>query len=202
MPIITQETTESIEEIIKRRIVNQEFDEVQKRIISELNNFKASKKVQVSEEKSTKSLAELYEDEYANKDPNEEVNAELKAAHDEINQLFKDVTYQLDSLYSSHFVPKPKEKLLDVRIETSTIAMEDAQPLTMAASNSLAPQEIYKTGTKVGKNEVVLKSGVVMAKSELERDDKQRLHRAKKRKQHLQSKDQSDKKRKVEMSQL
>lgn len=202
VPIITQETTESIEEIIKRRIVNQEFDEVQKRIISELNNFKASKKVQVSEEKSTKSLAELYEDEYANKDPNEEVNAELKAAHDEINQLFKDVTYQLDSLYSSHFVPKPKEKLLDVRIETSTIAMEDAQPLTMAASNSLAPQEIYKTGTKVGKNEVVLKSGVVMAKSELERDDKQRLHRAKKRKQHLQSKDQSDKKRKVEMSQL
>jgi U3 small nucleolar RNA-associated protein MPP10 len=203
VPVITQETTETIEEIIKRRIINQEFDEIQKRIISELNNFKSSKKVQVSEEKSTKSLAELYEDEYANKNGDEEkINEELKNAHDEISSLFKDITYQLDSLYSSHFVPKPKEKLLDVRVETSTISMEDAQPLTMAASNTLAPQEVYKTGTKIGKDEVVLRSGVVMAKAELERDDKQRLHRARKRKQHLQSKDESLKKKKVEAKQL
>lgn len=206
VPIITQEVTESIEDIIKRRIVNQEFDDIPKRLISEINNFKPSKKVEVSEQKSTKSLAELYEDEYSNTNGNgngtTEVDEVLKAAHDEISELFKDVTYQLDSLYSSHFVPKPKEKLLDVRIETPTIAMEDAQPLTMASSNSLAPQEIYKVGTKVGKDEVVLKSGVVMAKAELERDDKQRLHRAKKRKQHLQNKDESLKKKKIETKQL
>lgn len=202
VPVITQEVTESIEDIIKRRIINQEFDEIPKRIISELNNFKPSKKVQVSEEKSSKSLAELYEDEYKGTEGKEEVNESLKAAHDEISELFKDITYQLDSLYSSHFVPKPKEKLLDVRINTSTIAMEDAQPLTMSNGKSLAPQEIYKVGTKVGKDEVVLRSGVVMAKAELDRDDKQRLHRAKKRKQHLQSKDESLKKKKVETSQL
>lgn len=180
IPVITQETTETIEEIIKRRIVNQEFDEIPKRIISEMNSFKPSKKVQVSEEKSSKSLAELYEDEYAGKTGDEEINEELQKAHDEISAMFKDVTYQLDSLYSSHFVPKPKEKLLDVRVETSTIAMEDAQPLTMASNNTLAPQEVYKATTKVGKNEVLLKSGVVMAKGELETEDKQRLHRAKK----------------------
>ena len=202
VPVITQETTESIEEIIKRRIVNQEFDEVTKRIISELNNFKKSKKVDVSEEKSGKSLAELYEDEYSGKaNGKEEVNEVLEQAHAEITELFKDVTYQLDSLYSSHFVPRPKEKLMDVRIETSTISMEDAQPLTMSGSNSLAPQEIYKAGTKIGKDEVLLKSGVVMAKAELERDDKQRLHRAKKRKQHMQSRTESIKKNKVETKQ-
>lgn len=202
VPVITQETTESIEEIIKRRIVNQEFDEVTKRIISELNNFKKSKKVDVSEEKSGKSLAELYEDEYSGKaNGKEEVNEVLEQAHAEITELFKDVTYQLDSLYSSHFVPRPKEKLMDVRIETSTISMEDAQPLTMSGGNSLAPQEIYKAGTKIGKDEVLLKSGVVMAKAELERDDKQRLHRAKKRKQHMQSRTESIKKNKVETKQ-
>lgn len=202
IPVITQETTETIEEIIKRRIVNQEFDEIPKRIISEMNSFKPSKKVQVSEEKSSKSLAELYEDEYAGKTGDEEINEELQKAHDEISAMFKDVTYQLDSLYSSHFVPKPKEKLLDVRVETSTIAMEDAQPLTMASNNTLAPQEVYKATTKVGKNEVLLKSGVVMAKGELETEDKQRLHRAKKRKQHMQHKDDSLKKKKVEVKQL
>lgn len=202
IPVITQETTETIEEIIKRRIVNQEFDEIPKRIISEMNSFKPSKKVQVSEEKSSKSLAELYEDEYAGKTGDEEINEELQKAHDEISAMFKDVTYQLDSLYSSHFVPKPKEKLLDVRVETSTIAMEDAQPLTMASNNTLAPQEVYKATTKVGKNEVLLKSGVVMAKGELETEDKQRLHRAKKRKQHMQHKDDSLKKKKLEVKQL
>lgn len=202
VPVITQDVTESIEEIIKRRILNQEFDDVPKRIISELNNFKPSKKVEVSEEKSSKSLAELYEDEYAHRNGDEETNEALKSAHDEISQLFQDVTHQLDSLYSSHFVPKPKEKLLDVRVQTSTIAMEDAQPLTMAAGNTLAPQEVYKTGTKVGKDEVVLRSGVVMAKAELDRDDRQRLHRAKKRKQHMQSKDESQKKKKLVTSQL
>lgn len=203
VPVITQETTESIEEIIKRRIINQEFDEIPKRIISELNNFRKSKKVDVSEEKSGKSLAELYEDEYnGGNTANDEVSESLNKAHEEISELFKDITYQLDSLYSSHFVPKPKEKLLDVRIETSTIAMEDAQPLTMAASNTLAPQEVYKLSTKVGKDEVLLRSGVVMAKGELEREDKQRLHRAKKRKQHLQGTDESLKKQKVETSQL
>ncbi|GAV27377.1 hypothetical protein PMKS-000843 [Pichia membranifaciens] len=202
VPVITQDVTESIEEIIKRRIVNQEFDEVPKRIISELNNFKPSKRVDVSEEKSSKSLAELYEDEYTHKTGDEEANEALKSAHDEISEMFKDVTYQLDSLYSSHFVPRPKEKLLDVRIQTSTIAMEDAQPLTMATGTTLAPQEVYKTGTKVGKDEVVLRSGVVMAKAELEGEDRQRLHRAKKRKQHMQSKDESQKKKKVETPQL
>lgn len=203
VPVITQETTETIEELIKRRIENQEFDEVQKRIISEMNNFRKSKKVEVSEEKSGKSLAELYEDEYnGSEEKKEEIHGELKTAHDEISGLFKDITYQLDSLYSSHFVPKPKEKLLDIRIETSTIAMEDAQPLTMATGTSMAPQEIYKIQTKVNKDEVVLKSGVVMAKAELERDDRQRLHRAKKRKQHLASKDDSLKKKKVESNQL
>lgn len=202
VPVITQDVTESIEEIIKRRIVSQEFDEVPKRIISELNNFKPSKRMDVSEEKSSKSLAELYEDEYTHKTGDEDANEALKSAHDEISEMFKDVTYQLDSLYSSHFVPRPKEKLLDVRVQTSTIAMEDAQPLTMATGATLAPQEVYKTATKVGKDEVVLRSGVVMAKAELEGDDRQRLHRAKKRKQHMQSKDESQKKKKVETPQL
>ncbi|TID25498.1 hypothetical protein CANINC_002888 [Pichia inconspicua] len=201
VPVITQETTESIEEIIKRRIINQEFDEIQKRIISEMNNFKSSKKIEVSEEKSSKSLADLYEEEI-NSTNKEEINSELKLAHDEISELFKDVTYQLDSLYSAHFVPKPKEKLMDIRVETSTIAMEDAQPLTMSNGSTMAPQEIYKIQTKVDKNEVKLKSGVVISKAELERDDRQRLHRAKKRKQHLSSKDESLKKKKIETKQL
>ncbi|KAG7888928.1 hypothetical protein KL936_003315 [Ogataea polymorpha] len=201
VPVITQETTETIEDIIKRRIRDQKFDELQKRVVSELADFRPSKKVEVSEEKSTKSLAELYEDEYLGKQT-DAASAELKQAHDEITALVDKLNYQLDSLCSAHFVPKPKERQLEVKVQTSTISMEDAQPLTMSDAQTLAPQEVYKPVSKVEKDEVRLKSGVVMAKAELSREEKQRLRRAKKRKQHNERKDESKKKRVVKVGQV
>ncbi|ODV85931.1 hypothetical protein CANARDRAFT_27999 [[Candida] arabinofermentans NRRL YB-2248] len=203
VPVITQETTESLEEIIKRRIKDEKFDEVQRRIISDLSNFKNSKRVEVSEEKSTKSLAELYEDDYSGNAATESttMNEELQRAHDEISDLFTKLNYKLDSLCSAHFVPKPKEKMLDIKVQTSTISMEDAQPLTLSNAETLAPQEIYRTRNKADANEIVLKSGVVMARDELDRDEKQRLRRAKKRKIHNKMKEKAEKKQKVDVKQ-
>lgn len=203
VPVITQEITESLEDIIRRRIRNDEFDDIPKRIISELTNFKPSQKLDIDERQSKKSLAQIYEDEYNNNaDNTSKVSDELKAAHDEITVLWDKVNWELDSLYSANFVPKPKQKLLDVKVQTSTVSLEDAQPLTMGDTQRLAPQEIYKTNTKVGKDEVQLRSGVVMAKAELDREDKARLRRAKKRKQHNQDKDESIKKKKISTEQL
>ncbi|KAG7694088.1 hypothetical protein KL930_002948 [Ogataea haglerorum] len=194
VPVITQETTETIEEIIKRRIREEKFDDLPKRVVSELADFRPSKKVEVSEEKSSKSLAELYEEEYLGKQ-DDAASAELKQAHDEISVLFDKLNHQLDSLCSAHFIPKPKERQLEVKVQTSTISMEDAQPLTMSDAQTLAPQEVYKPVSKVGKDEVLLKSGVVMSKAELSREEKQRLRRAKKRKQHNERREDSKKKR-------
>ncbi|GME84957.1 unnamed protein product [Ambrosiozyma monospora] len=201
VPVITQEVTESIEEIIKRRIKDQQFDELKKRIVSELNDFKSSSKVEISETKSTKSLAEIYEDEYLDRE-SDTVNEELKKAHDEISVLFSGLINKLDSLTSAHFVPKPKQHLVDIKVQTSTIQLEDQTPLTMASNDTLAPQEVYRTNKKIGKNEVVLKSGVVMNKEELNRDDKQRLRRARKRKIHNKMKENAEKKQKVVVKQF
>ncbi|GMG32545.1 unnamed protein product [Ambrosiozyma monospora] len=200
VPVITQEVTESIEEIIKRRIKDQQFDELKKRIVSELNDFKPSSRVEVSETKSAKSLAEIYEDEYLDRE-SDTVNEELKKAHDEISELFSGLMNKLDSLTSAHFVPKPKQQLVDIKVQTSTIQLEDQTPLTMASNDTLAPQEVYRTNRKIGKNEVVLKSGVVMNKEELNRDDKQRLRRARKRKIHNKMKENAEKKQKVVVKQ-
>lgn len=203
VPVITQEITETLEDIIRRRIRNDQFDDIPKRIISDITNFKPSQRVDVDERQSKKSLAQIYEDEYNNNaDNTSKVSDELKAAHDEITVLWDKVNWELDSLYSANFIPKPKQKLLDVKVQTSTVSLEDAQPLTMGDTQRLAPQEIYKTNTKVGKDEVQLRSGVVMAKAELDREDKARLRRAKKRKQHNQDKDESIKKKKISTEQL
>ncbi|OWB67650.1 hypothetical protein B5S30_g3013 [[Candida] boidinii] len=201
VPVITQEITETIVDIIRRRIKNEQFDELSKRIISELNNFKNSKKIEVSEEKSKKSLSELYEDEYKNAldgDNNSSVvNEELQRQHDEISELYIQLNHKLDSLCSSHFIPKPKEKLIDIKVQTSTISMEDAQPLTLSNAETLAPQEIYKTKSKIDKNEIQLKSGIIISKDELDRSEKQRLRRSKKRKIHNRLKENSEKKKKI-----
>ncbi|VEU20337.1 DEKNAAC101117 [Brettanomyces naardenensis] len=200
VPVITQETTETLDELIKRRIKDEQFDEIQKRTISKMTDFKPSQKIEVSEEKSSKSLAEVYEDEYS-KEESEVASEELKQAHDEIASLFTKLNHKLDSLCSAHFIPAPAEKLLDVKIQTSTISMEDAQPLTMSTGDTLAPQEVYKLRNKAGKNEVQLRSGVVIAKDELDRGEKQRLRRAKKRKIHNRMKETAEKKQRVVVKQ-
>ncbi|OWB61680.1 hypothetical protein B5S29_g2580 [[Candida] boidinii] len=199
VPVITQEITESIVDIIRRRIKNEQFDELSKRIISELNNFKNSKKIEVSEEKSKKSLSELYEDEYNSNELNDNtvINEELQKQHDEISELYIQLNHKLDSLCSSHFIPKPKEKLIDIKVQASTILMEDSQPLTLSNSETLAPQEIYKTKSKIDKNEIQLKSGIIISKDELDRSEKQRLRRSKKRKIHNRLKENSEKKKKI-----
>lgn len=191
VPVITEEVTETLEEIIRRRIKNEEFDDLPKRIITDVSKFYNKQKYDLSEEKSSKSLAEIYEDEYKQVDPNEKVNEELKKQHDEIRELFDKVNYKLDALSSAHFVPKPHQaRSIEIKVtdDTPVISMEDAQPLHVPSGSSLAPQEIYKIGDErpssgvEGKKEVQLKSGLSYSKEELSRNEKQRLRRANKRK--------------------
>lgn len=191
VPVITQEVTESIEDLIKRRIKEGEFDDLPKRIITDISKFHNRQKFELSEQKSSKSLAEIYEDQYNNVDENKEVTEELQKQHDEISELFTKVTHKLDSLCSAHFIPKPHQmKTIDIKVsDAASISMEDAQPLHVSNETTLAPQEIYKIGDdkpaangSKGRSEVLLKSGLSYSKDELSREDKQRLRRANKRK--------------------
>lgn len=191
VPVITQEVTESIEDLIKRRIKEGEFDDLPKRIITDISKFHNRQKFELSEQKSSKSLAEIYEDQYNNVDENKEVSEELQKQHDEISELFTKVTHKLDSLCSAHFIPKPHQmKTIDIKVsDAASISMEDAQPLHVSNETTLAPQEIYKIGDDKpaangakGRSEVLLKSGLSYSKDELSREDKQRLRRANKRK--------------------
>lgn len=191
VPVITQEVTESIEDLIKRRIKESEFDDLPKRIITDISKFHNRQKFELSEQKSSKSLAEIYEDQYNNVDENKEISEELQKQHDEISELFTKVTHKLDSLCSAHFIPKPHQmKTIDIKVsDAASISMEDAQPLHVSNETTLAPQEIYKIGDdkpaakgSKGRSEVLLKSGLSYSKDELSREDKQRLRRANKRK--------------------
>ncbi|AET41553.1 rRNA-processing protein MPP10 Ecym_8271 [Eremothecium cymbalariae DBVPG len=182
VPVITAEITESLEDMIRRRIKDGNFDDLNRRIISDISSFGGKQKVELSDVKSSKSLAEIYEGEYKGVSEETELSEELLKSHDEITDLYKNLVYKLDALSSASFIPKPVQKSLEVKVQTASIAMEDAQPLTMSSSTTLAPQEIYRVGKSENKDEITLKNGVVMSKEELSREDKNRLRRAIKRK--------------------
>ncbi|CEP62728.1 rRNA-processing protein MPP10 LALA0_S06e02366g [Lachancea lanzarotensis] len=196
VPVITAEITESLEDLIRRRVLHYEFDDLARRVISSTNFSGPKRQFDLSDSKSTKSLAELYEDDYNGTSQGSEVSEELKKTHDEISERFNDLMYKLDALSSAHFVPKPAQKQLEVKVQNAALNMEDAQPLTMSTASTLAPQEVYAPGAVRGANEVSLKNGTVMSRDELSREDKNRLRRALKRKRSKQSQSKSEDSRK------
>ncbi|KAK6465108.1 U3 small nucleolar ribonucleoprotein complex, subunit Mpp10 [Scheffersomyces coipomensis] len=204
VPIITDEVTETIEDLIRRRIKTEDYNDLPKRLISDVSKYYQSKrdKYELSEQKSSKSLAELYEDEYTKSstdggDAETKISDEVQKQHDEITELFSSVTHSLDALSSAHFVPKPHQfKTIEIKV-TDAVNMEDAQPLNVTSESQLAPQEIYKIGDgkQKGDGKVLLKSGLSYSKDELSTDEKQRLRRAGKRKR---SKDFNKRKERIE----
>lgn len=182
VPVITTDVTESLEEMIRKRIKEFNFDDLQRKTINDYTKRGPREHIEISDQKSAKSLADIYAEDYQGGNEESAVSEELQKSHDEITELFTNLTYKLDALSSAHFVPRPAQKSLEVRVETSAIAMEDAQPLSMSSGSTLAPQEVYKVGKADNTNEIRLKNGTVMSRDELSREDKTRLRRAAKRK--------------------
>ncbi|KAG5945415.1 hypothetical protein E4U59_005857 [Claviceps monticola] len=201
VPVITTQVSESIEDLIKRRILAQEFDEVIRRR-PDTDGLPAHTRrglIELDDSKSTKGLAEVYEEEHikqANPDTYvSQSDAKLQKEEKEIEALWKDVSARLDALSSWQYKPKPAAPTLSVVSDIATIAMEDAQPTTAqavtGASSRMAPQEIYKAGTKddvsaaaaaIPKSEVVTKAGMPLAREEMSREEKlRRRRRAKER---------------------
>ncbi|KAL6159087.1 U3 snoRNP protein [Exserohilum turcicum] len=188
VPIVTQETSEDIEALIKRRILAGEFDEIHRRRPDDLATGPRRGRFELDDTKSGKGLAEIYEEEHLRQtDPNfvEAKDEKLKKEHDEIAALWKSVSTKLDSLSSSHFKPKPAAPNLEIRTDAPAIEMEDARPTAggdVAAASMLAPQEIYKPGDAQSKTEIVTKSGMPVAREEMSREEKlSRRRRAKER---------------------
>ncbi|KAI0164538.1 Mpp10 protein [Hypoxylon sp. FL1284] len=191
VPVITAEVSESIEEMIKRRILAQEFDEVIKRRpdASEFSSTTRRGLVDLDDSKAKQSLAEIYEEEHVkNTNPDSYVSKadeKLRKEEKEIEQMWKEVSANLDALTSWHYKPKPAAPSLTVVSDVATISMEDAQPTTAqgvtGGDTALAPQEIYKAGKDTAeKGELVAKSGLPVAKQEMSREDKIRKRRQEK----------------------
>lgn len=189
VPVITQEVSNDIEALIKRRILAREFDEVRKRRPDEVLAASTRRgRFELDDTKASKGLAEEYEEEHLKRtDPNyvDVKDEKLRKEHKEIEALWKDVCAKLDSLSSWHYRPKPAAASLEIRTDAPTISVEDARPSAggdIGAASQLAPQEVYRPGEEKekGNAEVVTKAGLPVAREEMSREQKLRRRRREK----------------------
>lgn len=180
-PILTAEHTTSIEEMIKKRIIDDDWDDVVPR---ELPDIGANKRgggdaPEVSQEKSKLGLGELYEREYLKKTTGfdrdaHEKQTEEDAAKEEMKRLFANLCSQLDALSNYQFAPRPVAEEADVhnREDVPAIAMEEVLPLHVSQSRGVAPEEVYAGGKG--------RKSVLKGESELDQAERKRLRNAKK----------------------
>ena len=170
-PIQTQEHMEGIDAMIRRRILERQYDDVVRQRDVEALPFSASNLLELSDAKSAKSLAELYEDEYqAARGTDAPSEAEARLDNDraslaaDIEALFS----TLDALSNAHYTPKAPKAAIQTISNTPAIHMESALPTTLSTGTMLAPEEVYETPAQA--------PALVGPPSEQSHTEKQRLH--------------------------
>ena len=159
-PMITAEHTVSIEDVIKKRILAEDWDDVIPRELPDIGLDKRNGELpEVSQEKSKLSLGELYEREYLKKatgyDADKvEKETEEEKVKNEMKMLFANLCSKLDALSNYHFAPRPVADEAEVKSSaTPAVAMEEVLPLHVSDAQAMAPEEIF--GNKKGRQSVL-----------------------------------------------
>ncbi|XP_006213199.2 U3 small nucleolar ribonucleoprotein protein MPP10 [Vicugna pacos] len=188
-PVITEETTLQLEDIIKQRIKDQAWDDVVRKEKPKEDAFEYKKRITLDHEKSKLSLAEIYEQEYIrlNQQKTEE---EENPEHVEIQKMMDSLFLKLDALSNFHFIPKPPVPEIKVVSNLPAITMEEVAPVSVSDATLLAPEEVKE------KN----KAGDIKTAAEKTSTDKKRERRKKKYRKHMKIKEKEKRRRLVEKS--
>ncbi|XP_067036047.1 U3 small nucleolar ribonucleoprotein protein MPP10-like [Acropora muricata] len=170
-PDITEETTQQLEDIIKQRIKDEAWDDVERKVKPVTEPYEYKKQIPLDHEKSKLSLSQIYEQEYL-KQTQVESEEKVNEAHEEIKTLMNKLFIKLDALANFHFTPKAPKPELKVVTNTPVISMEEVAPVTVSDAMMLAPEEVHE------------KKKEQKGTTELTETDRKRERRAKKRKQH------------------
>ncbi|ORC90132.1 putative U3 small nucleolar ribonucleo protein MPP10 [Trypanosoma theileri] len=180
VPVITEAVTAKLEDRIRRRVLDGNYDDVQRRSAlsapADLTSA-ARRDNNADSEKSRLSLMDLYEKEYlarvraaeeadssannnASAEPLTEIEKdELRAIH-----MWKRLAQHLDALSNFHYTPKPVQEDLSARVRAveghaPAITVETVGNFATTREMALAPQDLYRGSNRkyadVGSNELL-----------------------------------------------
>lgn len=172
-PIITEETTLTLEDIIKRRIKDKAWDDVVKKHkpVDDQLNFRKTEVLDHA--KSKQSLAQVYEAEYLKQKAalsGEQEEERESESHTEIRNAMTKLFAKLDALCHYHYTPKAPQAEVKIVSNTPAISMEEVAPVATSDATLLAPEEVKKK-----------RRGDLMSKQERTQADKNRERRKKKK---------------------
>lgn len=152
-PLITELTTKSIEDKIRDRIKDNQFDDVVRKVKPSEEPFEFRRRLVLEHEKSKASLAQVYEQEYLKKVQSQEgVDVgEKNPLHDEIRKMAKVLFHKLASLSSFHYTPAVHEPELKIINNLPALSTEEAIPDAVSEAALLAPEEILAKKRREGK---------------------------------------------------
>ncbi|XP_036734664.1 U3 small nucleolar ribonucleoprotein protein MPP10 [Manis pentadactyla] len=188
-PVITEETTLQLEDIIKQRIRDQAWDDVVRKEKPKEDAYEYKKRITLDHEKSKLSLAEIYEQEYI-KLNQQKTAEEENPEHVEIQKMMDSLFLKLDALSNFHFIPKPPVPEIKVVSNLPAITLEEVAPVSASDAALLAPEEVKE------KN----KAGDIKTAAEKTVTDKKRERRKKKFRKHMKIKEKEKRRKLLEKS--
>eukprot|EP00817_Percolomonadidae_sp_ATCC50343_P000452 CAMPEP_0117423888 /NCGR_PEP_ID=MMETSP0758-20121206/4413_1 /TAXON_ID=63605 /ORGANISM="Percolomonas cosmopolitus, Strain AE-1 (ATCC 50343)" /LENGTH=544 /DNA_ID=CAMNT_0005207329 /DNA_START=219 /DNA_END=1853 /DNA_ORIENTATION=- len=180
-PVVTEEYSQSIEEIIIQRIMNQKFDDP---IPIKTTAEQTRDTIELNSTKSKKGLADLYEEAYLEQvhgiKKNVEEDEQVAIIKMETNEQMSKLMHTLNSMSSFAYVapPKPSEdakKLAALRASNKAIPTTDMEEGPLLRSGAVeesqnAPQEMMKPVRHLP-----------LGESERTKEDRKRIRNRKKR---------------------
>ncbi|KAK0478470.1 U3 small nucleolar ribonucleoprotein complex, subunit Mpp10 [Armillaria novae-zelandiae] len=181
VPVITEEVVQELEERIKARIMDNNFDDVVRIRALEDKPFLPSRFFELKDTKSAESLAQIYENDFVAAQtggPVDDRDGKLKKEHDDIEKLWDNICGKLDALCNAHFTPKQAKATISSISNVATTSLESALPTTESTATMLAPEEVFASSP-----------ADLRSRSEMTPSEKQAL-RAKERKARKKRRDQ------------